>query len=100
MSPGNAVDNMIFLNGNEYQNKKKKRSIQQKETDYSIFDYPFKDEKKIFNATPGILNGKLVRSIKLFQINFVVNKNSEIVKPGQFKKLIFLNTEHIYSIQT
>ena len=46
-----------------------------------IFNLEYDNTKNIFDAKPGLLNGKQVRSVKFFNINIVVDEKFKIIKP-------------------
>jgi len=77
---------MIFNNRTDYNTTKKKINLtdntnQKKIVTQTIFESAFADTKKIFTAKPGYLNGNPVRSIKLFEINSIIDKNFTFTKP-------------------
>lgn len=92
LSNGIEIKNMIFNNGTDYNTTKKKINLTDKInpkniTNQTIFESAFADTKKIFTAKPGYLNGKTVRSIKLFEINSAIDKNYTITKPWSIREI-------------
>lgn len=92
LSPGLRTGDMIFSEGTDLSVAKNKilltNHTNEKEiSNHAIFNTPFSDVKNIFRTRPGIINGKSVRSIKLFEMNITIDKNQKIAKPWAIKEI-------------
>lgn len=52
-----------------------------------IFYFPRLNVQKAFKAAPGLLNGKKVQSVKLFQIDVTIDNVKNIIKPWSIKEV-------------
>ncbi|PKL82882.1 MAG: hypothetical protein CVV24_07755 [Ignavibacteriae bacterium HGW-Ignavibacteriae-3] len=52
-----------------------------------IFYFPHFNVQKAFTAMPGILNGKKVSSLKIFQIDATIDNASNIIRPWSIKEV-------------
>jgi TonB family protein len=92
LSPGAEVGNLIFKDGvdgtrNYLINYSAKEYAKNRNVNHALFQTPFSNDYKIFTAKPGILNGKTVRSIKLYEINVIVNTDGKIMKPWSINEI-------------
>lgn len=92
LNPSANINNMIFSDDIDYSLYKDKthstkRKNQKEILNNSIFETRFPDSSKIFKAQPGFMNGKPVRSIKLYEINSIVNKDFQIIKKWSIKEI-------------
>jgi TonB family protein len=86
VAPGNQLQDMTFNDGTESDMQKKYRHMashtNSKETGKnSIFSTRFTDNENIFKVKAGQLNGKAVRSIKLFEINTFIGPDGKAKAP-------------------
>ncbi|MBI5731013.1 MAG: TonB family protein [Ignavibacteriales bacterium] len=92
LCPGLQTGDMIFSEGTDLSIAKNKSLLtnhtnEEEIRNHAIFNTPFTDVKNIFKTKPGILNGKSVRSIKLFEMNITIDKKQKIVKPWTIKEI-------------
>ncbi|MGA7720960.1 MAG: TonB family protein [Ignavibacteriaceae bacterium] len=103
LNPDAEIRNLIFKDGiesthNYLINYSAGEYEKNKKVNHALFQAPFSSDYKIFTAKPGILNGKTVRSIKLYEINSIVTKYGKIVKPWSINEMdISKYREHFIS---